>query len=139
MPNNIQFISQDVAFQLKQKRKIKKWLTDLINSPHKRVGEISIVFSNNDYVLEVNKQFLSHDFYTDIITFNYNEDDFISGDLIISIDMVRENAEKYEETFEHELHRVVVHGILHLLGLNDETKKEEAAMRIAENDALKML
>ncbi|MDD2345293.1 MAG: rRNA maturation RNase YbeY [Bacteroidales bacterium] len=139
MPNNIQFISQDVAFQLKQKRKIKKWLTDLINSHHKRVGEISIVFSNNDYVLEVNKQFLSHDFYTDIITFNYNEDDFISGDLIISIDMVRENAEKYEETFEHELHRVVVHGILHLLGLNDETKKEEAAMRIAENDALKML
>jgi rRNA maturation RNase YbeY len=139
MPNNIQFISQDVAFQLKQKRKIKKWLTDLINSHHKRVGEISIVFSNNDYVLEVNKQFLSHDFYTDIITFNYNEDDFISGDLIISIDMVRENAEKYEETFEHELHRVVVHGILHLLGLNDETKKKEAAMRIAENDALKML
>lgn len=139
MPNNIQFISQDVAFQLKQKRKIKKWLTDLINSHHKRVGEISIVFSNNDYVLEVNKQFLSHDFYTDIITFNYNEDDFISGDLIISIDMVRENAEKYEETFEHELHRVVVHGILHLLGLNDETKKEEATMRIAENDALKML
>lgn len=139
MPNNIQFISQDVAFQLKQKRKIKKWLTDLINSHHKRVGEISIVFSNNDYVLEVNKQFLSHDFYTDIITFNYNEDDFISGDLIISIDMVRENAEKYEETFEQELHRVVVHGILHLLGLNDETKKEEAAMRIAENDALKML
>ncbi|MDD2412346.1 MAG: rRNA maturation RNase YbeY [Bacteroidales bacterium] len=139
MPNNIQFISQDVAFQLKEKRKIKKWLTDLINSHQKRVGEISIVFSNNDYVLEINKQFLSHDFYTDIITFNYNEDDFISGDLIISIDMVRENAEKYRETFERELHRVVVHGILHLLGLNDETKTEEAAMRIAENNALKML
>lgn len=139
MPNNIQFISQDVAFHLKEKKKIKKWLIDLINSHQKRVGEISIVFSNNDYVLEVNKQFLSHDFYTDIITFNYNEDDFISGDIIISIDMVRENAEKYKETFELELHRVVVHGILHLLGLNDETKKEEAAMRIAENNALKML
>lgn len=139
MPNNIQFISQDVSFQIKQKRKIKKWLTDLINSHQKRVGEISIVFSNNDYVLEVNKQFLAHDFYTDIITFNYNEDDFISGDLIISIDMVRENAEKFKETFERELHRVVVHGILHLLGLNDKTKMEEATMRIAENDALKML
>lgn len=139
MPNNIQFISQDVSFQLKQKRKIKKWLTDLINSHQKRVGEISIVFSNNDYVLEVNKQFLAHDFYTDIITFNYNEDDFISGDLIISIDMVRENAEKFKETFERELHRVVVHGILHLLGLNDKTKMEKATMRIAENDALKML
>lgn len=139
MPNNIQFISQDVSFQIKQKRKIKKWLTDLINSHQKRVGEISIVFSNNDYVLEVNKHFLAHDFYTDIITFNYNEDDFISGDLIISIDMVRENAEKFKETFERELHRVVVHGILHLLGLNDKTKMEEATMRIAENDALKML
>ena len=114
-------------------------MTDLINSHQKRVGEISIVFSNNDYVLEVNKQFLAHDFYTDIITFNYNEDDFISGDLIISIDMVRENAEKFKETFERELHRVVVHGILHLLGLNDKTKMEEATMRIAENDALKML
>ncbi len=139
MSNSIQFINQDIAFKLKQKRRIKRWLADLIISNQKTVGEISIVFSSNEYVLDINKQFLSHDFYTDIITFNYNEEGKISGDLIISIEMVRENAIKYGDSFERELQRVMAHGILHLIGLNDKTKKDEKAMRKAEEIALKML
>jgi probable rRNA maturation factor len=139
MPNNIRFFSLDIPFDIGQKRKLKKWLTDLILHHNKRVGEISIVFCNNDYILETNKQFLSHDYYTDIITFNNNEGEFISGDLIISIDMVQENADKYHESFDRELNRVIAHGVLHLLGFDDKTKEEEEQMRQAEDHALIML
>jgi probable rRNA maturation factor len=139
MPNNIRFFSLDIPFDIGQKRKLKKWLTDLILHHNKRVGEISVVFCNNDYILETNKQFLSHDYYTDIITFNNNEGEVISGDLIISIDMVQENAEKFRESFDRELNRVIAHGVLHLLGFNDKTKEEEEEMRQAEDHALIML
>lgn len=139
MPNNIRFFSLDIPFDIGQKRKLKKWLIDLILHHNKRVGEISVVFCNNDYILETNKKFLSHDYYTDIITFNYNEGEIINGDLIISIDMVRENADKYHESFERELNRVIAHGVLHLLGFDDKTKEEEEEMRQAEDHALIML
>ena len=89
MPNNIHFYSQDISFDIKQKRKIKKWLTELILYYNKSLGEISIVFCNNEYILQTNKQFLSHDYYTDIITFNYNENNNISGYFIFSVYMVK--------------------------------------------------
>ena len=139
MPNNIHFYSQDISFDIKQKRKIKKWLTELILYYNKSLGEISIVFCNNEYILQTNKQFLSHDYYTDIITFNYNENNNISGDLIISVDMVKENSEKFNESFERELLRVIAHGVLHLLGLKDKTKHDIKQMRQAEENALEML
>tara|TARA_B110000444_G_C18698189_1_gene527646 strand:+ start:640 stop:981 length:342 start_codon:yes stop_codon:yes gene_type:complete len=104
----------------------------------KELGEISIVLCSDDYLLEVNKQYLDHDYYTDIITFDYTEGNVVGGDLIISYDRVKENAQLESVLIQHELRRVMVHGVLHLLGLNDKSVKDSKSMRLAENSALKM-
>ena len=102
----------------------------------KKVGDVAYIFVNDDKILEVNQQYLQHDYYTDIITFDYSEGDVISGDLFISLDTVRTNAQQVGATYEQELNRVIIHGILHLCGINDKGPGEREIMEAAENKAL---
>lgn len=103
-----------------------------------KVGDIAYLFTNDERVYETNMQFLNHDTYTDIITFDYVEGDRVSGDIVISIDRVRENAEQFGDGFQRELHRVIIHGILHLLGQGDKTRREASQMRKKEQAALEL-
>ena len=105
----------------------------------RKVGDIGYMFVDDEKILEVNREYLGHDYYTDIITFDYDEDDVINGDLVISLDTVRTNAEKFGKTYDEELHRVIIHGILHLCGINDKGPGEREIMEAAENKALAML
>lgn len=119
-----------------RKRENTAWVKAVAASYGKKVGEIAYIFVNDDKILEVNRQYLKHDYYTDIITFDYSEGDVISGDLFISLDTVRTNAEQVGATYEQELHRVIIHGILHLCGINDKGPGEREIMEAAENKAL---
>jgi len=116
-----------------RKRGLKKYVISLIVKELKQAGQISIVFCSDEYLLEMNKKYLNHDYYTDIITFNDVDGNIISGDLFISIDRVRENASIYETTWYRELYRVVFHGVLHLIGYNDKTPDEQKMMRQKED------
>lgn len=120
-------------------RKTTKWVRAVAASYGKRVGEVAYVFCNDDKILEVNRQYLKHDYFTDIITFDYCEGDMLSGDLFISLDTVRTNAELFHKTYDDELHRVIIHGILHLVGINDKGPGEREIMEAAENKALDLL
>lgn len=122
-----------------KKRLISKWIKEVAASYDRKVGEIGYMFVDDEKILEVNNQYLGHDYYTDIITFDYDEDDVINGDLVISLDTVRTNAEKFGKTYDEELHRVIIHGILHLCGINDKGPGEREIMEAAENKALAML
>jgi rRNA maturation RNase YbeY len=135
----ITFSNNEIKFLLKDKTKLKKWITEVVEKQKKRVGDIGYLFCDDEYILQVNREYLDHDTYTDIITFDYVEGDIISGDILISIDRVGENAKTFGCTFEHELHRVIIHGVLHLLGNKDKTDAEAEAMRKKENQALKIL
>lgn len=126
----------DNSFNLKDRLKIKRWIKQVVENAGFRLGSVSYIFCSDEKILEVNKQYLNHDFYTDIITFDYVEKDIINGDIFISTDRVRENAKNFNVAFEEELHRVIIHGILHLLGQQDHTPKEEKQMRKKENEAL---
>ncbi|MDY6402834.1 MAG: rRNA maturation RNase YbeY [Bacteroidales bacterium] len=126
----------DNSFNLKDRLKIKRWIKQVVENAGFRLGSVSYIFCSDEKILEVNKQYLNHDFYTDIITFDYVEKDIINGDIFISTDRVRENAKDFNVAFEEELHRVIIHGILHLLGQQDHTPKEEKQMRKKENEAL---
>ena len=114
------------------------WVKAVAARYGKRIGEIAYIFCDDAEILNVNRQYLQHDYYTDIITFDYCEDDRISGDLFISLDTVRSNAELFGKTYEDELHRVIIHGILHLCGINDKGPGEREIMEAAENEALTM-
>lgn len=120
-------------------RETTKWVRAVAASYGKRVGEVAYVFCNDDKILEVNRQYLKHDYFTDIITFDYCEGDMLSGDLFISLDTVRTNAELFHKTYDDELHRVIIHGILHLVGINDKGPGEREIMEAAENKALNLL
>lgn len=122
-----------------KKRENNAWIKAVAASYGKKVGEIAYIFVNDEKILEVNREYLQHDYYTDIITFDYCEDDIISGDLFISLDTVRTNAEQVGTTYEQELYRVIIHGILHLCGINDKGPGEREIMEAAENRALAML
>jgi metalloprotein, YbeY/UPF0054 family len=140
----VNYAEADIKFRCKDKRKIATWVRRVINKfPDKREGNIVFVFCSDKYLLEVNKKFLSHNYYTDVITFDYTEDAggevAISGDILISIERVRENAKEYKTIFEDELHRVIIHGVLHLLGCKDHSTKEQEEMRKKENEALALL
>lgn len=137
--NGIQYTSTQTKFRLKDKERITIWLEHVIGIKHKFPGDLTFIFCSDDYLLEINKQYLQHDTYTDIITFNYNDGHYVSGDIFISVDRVKENAATYKVNFEDELHRVMAHGVLHLLGYNDKSKKDEAEMRKMEEMALGML
>ncbi|MDD6123123.1 MAG: rRNA maturation RNase YbeY [Bacteroidales bacterium] len=115
------------------------WVRAVAAAYGKRVGEVAYVFCSDEKILEVNRQYLQHDYYTDIITFDYTRGDVIGGDLFISLDTVRSNAELFAKPYDEELHRVVIHGILHLCGINDTGPGEREVMEEAENRALAML
>lgn len=129
----ISYYTQDTDFVFKGKQFNNKWLRMVAESEIKRIGDISIIFCSDNYILEVNMKYLQHDYFTDIITFDYCEGDRLSGDLFISIDSVRENAKLYKTEFNEELNRVMVHGILHLIGYDDHTQKDQKLMRTKEN------
>ncbi|MGV3597944.1 MAG: rRNA maturation RNase YbeY [Bacteroidota bacterium] len=133
----ISFFTEDVDYTLKDKLKIKRWIQQTVSSESKKTGDINIIFCSDEYLLEVNKQYLNHDYYTDIITFNYNTDK-INGDLFISLDRVADNANQNNVPRETELLRVIIHGVLHLLGYNDKTAKEEREIRAKEDSCIKV-
>lgn len=132
----IRFSVQDVHFELENEQNLKKWISNVVLRRGKAVGNISYLFCDDNYLFGVNRQYLNHDTYTDIITFDYVVGNLVSGDIMISVDRVGENAEKFGVPFEQELHRVVIHGVLHLLGQGDKTDSEAAEMRRLENEAL---
>lgn len=119
-----------------RKRDTSAWIKAVAASHGYRIGEVGYLFVDDEKILEVNKEFLNHDYYTDIITFDYDEDNVINGDIVISLDTVRTNAEKFNKTYEEELHRVIIHGILHLCGINDKGPGEREIMEAEENKAL---
>ena len=121
-----------------KKRDTNAWIKAVAAQYGRKVGEIGYLFVNDEKILEVNKEYLGHDYYTDIITFDYDEGDVINGDLIISLDTVRSNALLFGKTYNEELHRVIIHGILHLCGINDKGPGEREIMEAAENKALAM-
>lgn len=133
----ISFFTEDVDYTLKDKLKIKRWIQQTVASESKKSGDINIIFCSDEYLLEVNKQYLNHDYYTDIITFNYNTDK-INGDLFISLDRVTDNANQNNVPRETELLRVIIHGVLHLLAYNDKTAKEEKEIRAKEDSYIKI-
>lgn len=135
----IQYFNNEVDFDLKSKLLIRRWIKTVAEQYNKRCKDINIIFCSDPALLEINKQFLGHDYYTDIITFDYCEGDKLSGELYISIDTVRANAVEYEQTFETELHRVIIHGILHLIGFDDHQENDIIQMRRGEEEALKLL
>ncbi len=114
-------------------------IENLILNEHKTDGELSFIFCSDDYLLAMNKDYLNHDFYTDVITFDYCENDIISGDVFISVDRVRENAKTFNTSFENELQRVMIHGVLHLVGYKDKTKEEKTKMQEKETQYLNFL
>ena len=122
-----------------KKRENNAWIKAVAAVYGKKVGEIAYIFVDDEEILEVNRQYLQHDYYTDIITFDYCEGDVISGDLFISLDTVRSNAELVGATYEHELKRVIIHGILHLCGIDDKGPGEREIMEAAENHALSLI
>lgn len=121
-----------------KKRETTKWIKAVAASYGRKVGEIGYMFVNDEKVLEVNNEYLGHDYYTDIITFDYCEGDVLNGDLVISLDTIRTNAEKFGKEYDEELHRVIIHGILHLCGINDKGPGEREIMEAAENRALRI-
>ena len=134
----IRYFQEDIRFDLKQKMLNNRWLKMVAGSEMRRLGAINIIFCSDRYILDVNMKYLQHDYFTDIITFDYCEKDILSGDLFISIDSVRENALFYGVPFPDELDRVMVHGLLHLIGYDDHTEEEIAQMRAKEDYYLKM-
>ncbi|TLX77105.1 rRNA maturation RNase YbeY [Labilibacter sediminis] len=118
---------------------ITNWVNKVISKYNCTTGEIAFIFCSDSYLLEINKEFLNHNYFTDIITFNYCEGDIISGDIFISIDTVNSNAKEYSVSFENELNRVIIHGVLHLLGFDDKTEEENEKMHELEDEALNLL
>ena len=134
----IRYFQEDIRFELKQKMLNNRWLKMVAGSEMRRLGAINIIFCSDNYILDVNMKYLQHDYFTDIITFDYCEKDVLSGDLFISIDSVRENAQFYGTEFADELNRVMVHGLLHLIGYDDHSEADIAVMRQKENYYLGM-
>ena len=132
----VRYYFEDIKFQYSNRRFNNAWLRKVAEKENCRLGDINIIFCSDPYLLNINLQYLGHDYYTDIITFDYSEKPVVSGDLFISIDSVRENASFYGSGFEEELHRVIVHGLLHLIGYDDHTDKDIAMMRQKENESL---
>jgi probable rRNA maturation factor len=131
--------SSNIDFNLKDKSKIKTWIKTVIEKEKRVLGNLNYSFVSDETLLKMNNEYLKHNTYTDIITFNYNEGKKISGDIFISIDRIKDNAKKFEVPFEEELHRVMIHGVLHLCGYKDKTKTDSDLMRKKENAALRLL
>lgn len=134
----IRYFTENLNFKYKNRRLNNSWLNSVIRAEDKVPGDINIIFCSDDYLLDVNKKFLSHDYYTDIITFDYCQADIVSGDLFISIDSVGDNAKHFNVEFDEELHRVIVHGVLHLIGYDDHCDEDIVQMRSKENHYLQL-
>jgi rRNA maturation RNase YbeY len=132
----ITYSAENVKFPAIKRRETTAWIRRVAQTYGKRVGEVGYLFCDDEHILEVNREYLGHDYYTDIITFDYCEDNVLNGDLVISLDTVRSNAELFHKPYEEELHRVIIHGILHLCGINDKGPGEREQMEAAENRAL---
>lgn len=132
----ISYNTVNVKMPAIRRRDTSAWVKAVAASYGKKVGEIAYIFVDDEEILRVNREYLQHDYYTDIITFDYTEGDTISGDLFISLDTVRTNAEQFDKPYNEELHRVIIHGILHLCGINDKGPGEREIMEAAEDKAL---
>lgn len=133
---SIHFFSEDIAFTLKNKTAVRSWITKTISLEKKKLKELSLIFCSDEYLLAVNRQYLQHDTYTDIITFDYGESDTIAGDIFISIERIKENAARLQLSETDELHRVIIHGVLHLLGYKDKSPAEKSLMTAKEDHYL---
>jgi len=139
MTNSFQWLNDGVEMPRLDFAKVESWIIEVAHRHGKIVGELNYIFCNDDKIIEVNRQFLNHDYYTDIITFDNTRGKMINGDIFISLDTVRSNSENVSEPYERELHRVVVHGVLHLCGINDKGPGEREIMEMNENEALTIL
>ena len=137
--STISFFSEDIDFELIDESNYISWLQNVVESENKISGELSFVFCDDEYLHKINLQYLNHDTYTDIITFDYTEAGVIAGDIFISIDRVKENALLYNKPFKNELSRVIVHGVLHLAGYKDKSEEESTLMRSKEDFYLNLL
>ena len=135
----IAYYAENIKMPIFKKRKVSSWINQVAAMYNKRVGDIAYIFCSDSKILEVNSEYLKHDYYTDIITFDYSENNIISGDIFISVDTVSTNAEKFGQKYETELYRVIIHGILHLCGIDDKTPGARIVMEENENTALSML
>ncbi|MDE6693101.1 MAG: rRNA maturation RNase YbeY [Muribaculaceae bacterium] len=131
--------AENVELPVLDYAKLQTWINEVALAHDKRLGDIAYIFCDDEKILEVNREFLKHDYYTDIITFDYSTRSRISGDMFISLDTVRTNAEQFDTTYDRELRRVIIHGILHLCGINDKGPGEREIMERHENEALAML
>ena len=129
----------DISFPKIKRRETTRWIKRVIERFNKKAGDITYIFCSDAEILRINQSYLNHDYYTDIITFDYSEGDKLSGDLFISLETVKTNSEKFKTNYEDELHRVMIHGVLHLCGYNDKTPKEKKIMRAKEDEALRQL
>jgi len=118
---------------------LTNWISKVCIIENYNLGDISLIFCSDEYLLDMNRTHLDHDYYTDIITFDYTDNQIVSGYLFISIDRVRDNASDFNVSFHHELHRVIIHGVLHLCGYKDKSDDEEKLMRTKENNALSLI
>ncbi|MCM1078664.1 MAG: rRNA maturation RNase YbeY [Bacteroidales bacterium] len=134
----ISYNSESVKVPQIKKREVSKWIRNVAAKYGRTVGEVGYLFCDDEKILEVNREYLGHDYYTDIITFDYDEGEQINGDLVISLDTIKTNAELFKKPYEEELYRVIIHGILHLCGINDKGPGEREIMEKAENEALAM-
>ena len=134
----IRYFCEDIRFTYKNKLANNRWLKMVAGSEIRKIGDINVIFCSDNYILDVNMKYLQHDYFTDIITFDYCEGKVLSGDLFISVDSVRENSIEFGTDFEEELHRVIVHGVLHLIGYDDHTEEDKIVMRQKENYYLQM-
>jgi rRNA maturation RNase YbeY len=134
----ITYNAEGITMPKIKKRETTAWIKAVAATYGRKVGEVGYLFVNDERILEVNQEYLGHDYYTDIITFDYDEGDTLNGDLVISLDTVRSNAELFGKDYDEELHRVIIHGILHLCGINDKGPGEREIMEAAENKALEM-
>lgn len=132
----IQYIAEEIQLPTLNKQQVNSWIKETANVYNKKVGDITYIFCSDKRILEINNQYLQHDYYTDIITFDYSESNRISGDIFISLDTVKSNSQEFGVSFEKELYRILIHGILHLCGQDDQTPELRAEMTKKENSAL---
>jgi len=130
--------NSEIDFQLDNETLFSNWISKVILSENKKEGDINYIFCDDEFILEINKQYLNHDYYTDIISFDYSVGNELHGDIFISIERVQENAEDFNVTFDEELKRVIIHGILHYCGYKDKSKEDEAIMRNKEDEKIKL-
>ena len=136
---SIKFFNEETKYHLKDRIRLKKWINSVIHSEKNESGVINFIFTSDNYLLNINKEYLSHNYYTDIVTFNYCEKNIINGDVFISIETVKNNSTRFDVTFIEELYRVMIHGILHLIGYDDKSDEEKVVMKEKENYYLERL